>query len=159
MLGRNRGVIWLWLSAGIIATDQLSKWLVETQMEYAQRIAVLPVFDFTRRHNSGAAFSFLAEEDGWQRWMFSGVALGVSVAIIAWMFRMDAANKRLNVALALILGGAIGNLIDRLHHGHVVDFLLFYWEPYAFPAFNVADMAITCGVILMLFDSWKASAK
>jgi signal peptidase II len=112
---------------------------------------VLPFFDFTLLYNPGAAFSFLAQADGWQRWFFTVLGLVASVFIV-WMMHKNRSNKRLMLALALILGGALGNVIDRIAYGHVVDFLLFYWKDWYYPAFNIADTCITLGAILLILD-------
>ena len=114
---------------------------------------MLPSIDVVRLHNTGAAFSFLAGESGWQNWLFTGVALVVSAGVLWWLTRLPARGKTvLALGLALLLGGAVGNLIDRLIYGYVVDFILVYYRDWSYPAFNVADSAITCGVALVLFD-------
>jgi signal peptidase II len=116
---------------------------------------VLPVLNITLRYNTGAAFSFLADASGWQRWFFAGLALVVASAIVVWLRRMDGRGQaRLACSLSLIMAGAIGNVIDRLHLGHVVDFIHVHWNNWDFPAFNVADSAITIGAILMLLDAY-----
>ena len=106
-------------------------------------------------HNTGAAFSFLSDAGGWQRWLFAGLAVGMSVVISVWLTRLKENETLIAVALSLILGGAIGNLIDRLAYGYVIDFLDVYYETWHWPAFNIADSAITVGVVLMLIDSFK----
>lgn len=144
---------WLAVSALIVVADQLTKLLVLQNLELYQRVPVLGFFDIVRLHNTGAAFSFLAEASGWQNWLFVAVAFIVSIAILWWLVTLPAQGRLiLAIALALVLGGAIGNVIDRLNHGYVVDFLLFYYREWSYPAFNVADSAITCGVALLLFD-------
>ena len=118
-----------------------------------QRVPVLPFVDFVRLHNTGAAFSFLAGASGWQNWLFTGVAVVVSAGVLWWLMRLPARAKNvLALGLALLLGGAIGNLIDRVIYGYVVDFILVHYRDWSYPAFNVADSAITCGVALVLFD-------
>jgi signal peptidase II len=107
-------------------------------------------------HNTGAAFSFLSDAGGWQRWLFAGLAVGMSVVISVWLTRLKENETLIAVALSLILGGAIGNLIDRLAYGYVIDFLDVYYETWHWPAFNIADSAITVGVVLMLIDSFKS---
>ena len=143
--------VWLACAAILIALDQATKARVSGALDYAQRIAVLPVFDLTLLHNTGAAFSFLADGGGSQRWLFTGIAVAVAVLILRWLYT-HAAEPLFCAALACILGGALGNAIDRLQHGHVVDFLLFYWHDWYFPAFNLADVAITCGAVLLILD-------
>jgi signal peptidase II len=143
---------WLWISLVVIALDQWSKAAVLASFRLYERLEILPFFNLTLAFNRGAAFSFLAGESGWQRWFFTGVAVIVSVVILVWLARAQAHEKLLGVALSLVLGGAIGNLWDRLQYGHVVDFLDFHWAGWHFPAFNVADSAITVGAALMILD-------
>ena len=145
---------WWALALVIFALDWLTKQYVEASIAYGQSIPVLPFFDLTLRYNTGAAFSFLADAGGWQRWFFSFIALAVVVGI-SWRLVIVATTNRLEaLSLSLILGGAVGNLYDRLVYGHVVDFLEFHWQQsWYFPAFNVADSAITIGVVLMLLES------
>lgn len=144
---------WLIVSALVIAADQFTKLLVMDALTLYQRVPVLPFLDIVRMHNSGAAFSFLAEASGWQRWVFTGVAVAVSAGLLFWLMRLPRRGKSvLALGLALLIGGAIGNLIDRVIFGHVVDFILVYWREWSYPAFNVADSAITIGVALVLFD-------
>lgn len=144
---------WLIVSALVIAADQFTKMLIMDALTLYQRLPVLPFLDIVRMHNSGAAFSFLAGASGWQRWVFTGVAVAVSSGLLFWLVRLPRRGKSvLALGLALLIGGAIGNLIDRLIFGYVVDFILVYWREWSYPAFNIADSAITCGVILVLFD-------
>lgn len=144
---------WLIVSALVIAADQFTKMLIMDALTLYQRLPVLPFLDIVRMHNSGAAFSFLAGASGWQRWVFAGVAVAVSVGLLFWLVRLPRRGKGvLALGLALLIGGAIGNLIDRLIFGYVVDFILVYWREWSYPAFNIADSAITCGVMLVLFD-------
>ncbi len=144
---------WLIVSLAVVAADQLTKLQVTAALSLYQRIPVLPVLDLVRLHNTGAAFSFLADRSGWQNWLFAGVAAVVSAGVFWWLIRLPGKGKAvLALALALLLGGAIGNLIDRVIYGYVVDFILVHYGDWSFPAFNVADSAITCGVALVLFD-------
>jgi len=143
--------VWLAIAAAIVVLDQVTKITFDTWLSYSERVAVLPFFDFTLLYNRGAAFSFLAAQDGWQRWLFTALALLVSGFII-WLLTRHPHQRLFCVALTLILGGAIGNVIDRIAYGHVIDFLLFYWNNWYFPAFNVADIAITCGAALLILD-------
>jgi signal peptidase II len=115
-------------------------------------VPLLPVFDLTLLYNTGAAFSFLAGAGGWQRWLFVAIAMGMSAFLLHWMYRTPRSHYLLGVGLALVLGGALGNLYDRTVHGHVVDFISLHWEGYYFPAFNIADTAITLGTIALLVD-------
>jgi len=151
---------WLWLTAALLVADQLTKIYVINTFELYQRINVLPVFDFVRLHNTGAAFSMFADAGGWQRWFFTALAFVVSGVILWWQWNMPRKNHQiLATGLALVLAGALGNVIDRMMYGYVVDFLLFYVGEWSFPAFNVADSAITCGVILILYDNLILESK
>lgn len=145
--------LWLLVSLLVIAADQLTKMQVTDALTLYQRVPVLPFLDIVRLHNTGAAFSFLSGASGWQRWLFSGIAIVVSAGLLWWLFSLPPRGKTvLALGLALLLGGAIGNLIDRVVHGYVVDFILVYYREWSYPAFNIADSAITCGVALVLFD-------
>ena len=144
---------WLWLSVGVLVLDQLSKLYIATHMRLFEIIYVLPVFNIALLHNTGAAFSVLAGAAGWIRWFFIALALGIVVAIAIWLIRASAAASRwMTVGLALVAGGALGNAMDRLTHGYVVDFLQFHYQGWFFPAFNVADSAITVGAALLIID-------
>jgi signal peptidase II len=142
---------WLAIAGAILVVDQITKTLFNRSLEYGERIHVLPFFDFTLLYNPGAAFSFLADAAGWQRWFFTALGTIAAVVVIV-MLKRHHSQRLFATALTLILGGAVGNVIDRIVYGHVVDFLLFYWNNWYFPAFNVADMAITCGAILLILD-------
>jgi len=149
---RSRAARWLFLSACIVLADQISKSYIAQRFGEFEHISVLPVLDITRMHNVGAAFSFLAS--GWQRWLFIGLAVVVSIGIIVWLLRLKSgAHGLLACGLALVLGGALGNLIDRIRLGHVIDFIHFHWNNAYFPAFNVADSAITVGAACLLLDA------
>jgi signal peptidase II len=151
---RGRATVWLLLSAFIVLADQLTKSYITQHYGEFEFTTVLPILDITRMHNVGAAFSFLASASGWQRWLFIALAVGVSLAIMAWLWRMPRSEHHLLAAgLALVLGGAIGNVIDRIRLGHVVDFIHFHWDRAYFPAFNVADSAITVGAACLLLDA------
>jgi signal peptidase II len=145
---------WLWLSLLAVILDQASKLAIAGTMKLYQSIPVMPLFKLTYVHNTGAAFSFLSEAGGWQRWFFAGLALMISAVIAVWLARLKKHETLLAVALALVLGGAVGNLIDRLAYGYVIDFLDVYYNDWHWPAFNIADSAITLGVILMLVESF-----
>lgn len=149
---------WLWLSALIVVLDLATKYLATWNLEYAVPVAVIPdLFNFTLLHNTGAAFSFLADASGWQRWFFAALAIGVSVFLVKWLQTLKG-DRWLAVSLTLVLGGALGNLYDRIVHGYVVDFLDFYWQNQHFPAFNIADSAITIGAIMMAIDIFRKPA-
>jgi signal peptidase II len=144
---------WLWLSLFVVILDQLTKvWISQTLRLY-ESIMVFPFFNLTLVHNTGAAFSFLASADGWQRWFLTGLASVISLVIVVWLSRLKVGDYGLAIALALILGGAIGNVTDRVIYGYVIDFLDFYYKAWHWPAFNVADSAISVGAVLLLIDA------
>jgi signal peptidase II len=144
---------WLWLSVLALVLDQGSKLLVDSSMQLFQSIPLMPYFNLTYVRNTGAAFSFLSDAGGWQRWFFAGLALLMSIVIAIWLSRLKQHETLMAVALALVLGGAVGNLIDRLAYGYVIDFLDVYVDSWHWPAFNIADSAIVLGVGLMLLES------
>ena len=152
---RTHPAAWLWLSVVVIVLDQATKFLVTRFLALYERVEVLPVLDFTLLHNTGAAFSMLAGASGWQRWFFIGLACVVSVVLVVWIWRTPRGEKLLPLALSLILGGAIGNVIDRIWHGYVVDFIHAHWGEAYFPAFNIADSAITIGAALLILDAFR----
>ncbi|WP_456405651.1 signal peptidase II [Thiolapillus sp.] len=146
---------YLGLTLAVLALDQLTKlWVLATFQPY-EVLPVLPVFNLTLVFNTGAAFSFLSDAGGWQRWFFIGLTGLVSIALLLWLTRLRQHERFTAIALSMILGGALGNLVDRVRLGKVVDFLDFYWRQWHWPAFNVADSAITVGVAILLFASWK----
>ncbi|MEX2365375.1 MAG: signal peptidase II [Pseudohongiellaceae bacterium] len=145
------------LSLAVIVLDQVLKKYMSAILPlcepgYCRSIEILPVFQFTLLHNTGAAFSFLSDAGGWQRWFLGTVSIVVSLVIAIWLFRIRLSDKLLALALALILGGAVGNLIDRLINGYVVDFIVVHYKQWYFPAFNVADAAISVGAALLILD-------
>ena len=143
---------WLLLIALVIVVDQLTKIGVAKMFAYGARKEIIGgFFDLTLVYNKGAAFSFLSSAGGWQRWFFTGIGV-IAALFIVFMLAKHSSQRLFSCALALIAGGALGNVIDRLLHGHVVDFLLFYYRDWSFPAFNVADSAITIGAILLILD-------
>ena len=152
---RTHPAAWLWLSAAVIALDQATKFLVTRFFELYERVEVLPILDFTLLHNTGAAFSMLANASGWQRPFFVVLGLAVSLMLVVWIWRSPRGDKLLPVALALILGGALGNVIDRVRLGYVVDFIHVHWGAAYFPAFNIADSAITIGAALLIIDAFR----
>ena len=148
-----------WLSGSVIVLDQVTKFLAETLLTFHQPVPVLPSFNLLLTYNTGAAFSFLAGASGWQRWFFLGLGSLVSIGLIVWLRRLKPTETRLATALALILGGAIGNLIDRAWLGQVIDFIQLYYQHWYWPAFNLADSAITVGAALLVLDSlWSGRA-
>jgi signal peptidase II len=151
---RGRAASWLLVSVLVVLADQASKYYITQNFGEFEHITLLPVLDITRMHNVGAAFSFLASASGWQRWVFIGLAGVVSVGIIVWLLRLrERAQGLLSCGLALVLGGALGNVIDRIRLGYVIDFIHFHWDRAYFPAFNVADSAITVGAACLLLDA------
>jgi signal peptidase II len=153
---RVSAVRWYVLAAVVIVLDQITKQVVLATISFGETIYVAPFWNWVLTFNRGAAFSFLASEDGWQRWFFTVLALGVS-GWIAFMLRSHAAQKLLSLALALIMGGALGNVIDRVRFGAVVDFVQWHAAGFYWPAFNVADSAITVGAVLMVWDQFFGS--
>ncbi|MCK5385584.1 MAG: signal peptidase II [Gammaproteobacteria bacterium] len=144
---------WIWLAMAVVVLDQLTKYIASTSLEMHQPIAVMPMFNWTLMHNTGAAFSFLADAGGWQRWFFAVIAVVVSVVIFLWIKRLEQHEKWQAIALALILGGALGNVIDRIWLGYVVDFIQVYYQQWYWPAFNIADSAISIGVVMIIIES------
>lgn len=157
-LAQKSGLVWLWLSLLLLVADFASKTLVVNTMNLRDSIDILPFFNLTYVHNYGAAFSFLSDETGWQRWFLSLIAITISGLLIWWLKRLPASNKILCGAYSLVLAGAIGNLYDRMYYGYVIDFLHFYYESWHFPAFNIADSAICVGAALLLFDAFTGES-
>lgn len=149
---RHSWARWLILSAVVVVLDLATKEWVSSVFRYGETREVLPFFNLVLVHNTGAAFSFLAGAGGWQRWFFSVIAVAIS-GVLVWMLRKPETGRLLSAALALVLGGALGNLYDRVTLGYVVDFIQLHAGGYFFPAFNVADSAITVGVVLLIWDS------
>ncbi|WP_420592412.1 signal peptidase II [Bacterioplanoides sp.] len=152
MSKQGSAIIWLWLAALVFVLDIATKQIAEAFLNYGEPVYLLPVLDFTLLYNKGAAFSFLANEGGWQRWFFTAISLVVSIVLIVWLKKLPRTQLWLPIALALILGGALGNLFDRVMFGHVIDFISVHWDKSYFPAFNIADSAITVGAIMMAID-------
>ncbi|WP_194789064.1 signal peptidase II [Pseudomonas sp. UFMG81] len=156
--GRFGRLAWLWLSLVVLVADQATKVYFEGALSLYQQIVVIPdYFSWTLAYNTGAAFSFLADSSGWQRWLFAVIAVVVSAVLVVWLKRLGRNETWLAVALALVLGGALGNLYDRVVLGHVVDFILVHWRnTHYFPAFNLADSAITVGAVMLALDMFKS---
>ncbi|MCX7266641.1 MAG: lipoprotein signal peptidase [Betaproteobacteria bacterium] len=144
---------WVWLGTALIIflLDQVSKIWITGAFRLGDSVPITSFFNLVRVHNAGAAFSFLADAGGWQRWFFTGLGLAAALWMI-YMLRSHAGQKLFSLALALLLGGALGNVMDRLLYSHVIDFLDFYWGTWHFPAFNVADSAISVGAALLILD-------
>jgi signal peptidase II len=144
---------WLWISVAVIALDQITKAAIAASFRLGEASPVTPFFSLILAYNTGAAFSFLAGEAGWQRWLFTVIAIAACVLML-WLLKRGG-SALYCIGLALIVGGALGNLYDRLVLGHVIDFLLFHWRGWSYPAFNVADSAITCGAAALIVDSFR----
>lgn len=146
---------WLWLALVVIVLDQLTKYWADATLQLYWPKQIMPGLNFMLSYNTGAAFSFLADAGGWQRWFFITLALGVSAFIISWLRRLTHEERWMAIALTLILGGAIGNVIDRVYLGHVVDFIDVHAYGWHWPAFNIADSAITVGAVMMVIDGLR----
>jgi signal peptidase II len=145
---------WLWVSVIVIVLDQITKYAIVRNLAEFDEIVLFPVLSIVRLHNEGAAFSILSEASGWQRWFFTLLGVGVSIGILVWLRRLPARGQNLLAAgLAFVLGGALGNVIDRVLWGHVIDFIRVHYGAWSFPAFNVADSAITVGAALIILDN------
>lgn len=158
-LFKQTGWYWWWLIVALILLDQLSKQLVIRNMALYESVAVLPLFNLTYVRNYGAAFSFLSDAGGWQRWFFTLIALGMSIVLAVWLARISRQQWKLGLALSLVLAGAIGNLIDRSIYGYVIDFLHFFYKDWHYPAFNLADSVICIGAALLIWDSFVHNSK
>ncbi len=146
---------WLGLSLVLFAGDQASKLWVVANFDLYESKALLPLLNVTYVHNTGAAFSFLSSAGGWQRWFFVGIALIASITLTVWLSRLKSSERWMAVTLSLILGGAIGNLFDRISYGYVIDFIDVYYQAWHWPVFNIADCAISVGVVMMLIDTFR----
>jgi signal peptidase II len=156
--GGSSMMLWLGVAAIVLLADQFTKVLILGYYKLYDSTVVTPFFNVVRAHNTGAAFSFLRDSDGWQRWLFTGIGLAATVFIL-WMLKKHPGQKLFCFALASIMGGAVGNVLDRLVHGYVVDFLDFHWQSMHFPAFNLADSAITVGAVCLLLDEYRRVKK
>ena len=156
--GRSGRLSWLWLTLLVLVIDQASKVYFDSALQMYQQVVIIPdYFSWTLAYNTGAAFSFLADSAGWQRWLFALIAVVVSAVLVIWLKRLGRDDTWLAIALALILGGALGNLYDRVAYGHVIDFILVHWQNrWYFPAFNFADSAICVGAVMLALDMFKS---
>jgi signal peptidase II len=150
---------WLWISLCVIIIDQATKQIAEAQLTAHQAVNVMPYFDWYLTYNTGAAFSLLADAGGWQRWFFTIIAIVVSGVIVQWIRKLPGDEILTAISLSLILGGAIGNLIDRILLGHVVDYIQVWLGSFAFPAFNIADAAISVGAVTLILSSFIGAHK
>ncbi|MDX2456686.1 MAG: signal peptidase II [Gammaproteobacteria bacterium] len=146
---------WLWVSVVVLLVDQCTKLLADAMLTLYQPVELIPYFALRKAYNSGAAFSFLADESGWQRWFFIALAVIVIGVLVVWLRRLSAEEVRTRLALVLILGGAAGNVVDRLVYGYVIDFIDVYYKSWHWPAFNIADAAISVGAFLLLLDAFQ----
>ena len=146
---------WFSIAGVVVALDQVTKWVVTSQLDYGDRVSVLPIFSWVRWHNDGAAFSMLAGGGGWQRWFFIALAIGFTVFIVTELRKLQPRQWLMGVGYSLIMGGALGNMFDRARLEYVVDFVLLHYRSYYFPAFNVADAALTVGAVLWLYAMWQ----
>lgn len=153
---RCRHFLWLWLAVLVLCLDQYTKHLAVMQLQLHEPISLLPFFNLTLSYNSGAAFNLLHNAGGWQQWLFSAIALIVSLVILVWLYRLPSKHKWSAVALTLILGGAIGNFYDRVTLGYVIDFIQVHYQDWYFPIFNVADSAISIGAVMLLIEIWRS---
>lgn len=145
---------WLWVSLVVIVLDQVTKYAITRNLREFDEVVLLPMLSFVRLHNEGAAFSILDDASGWQRWFFTILGIAVSIGILIWLRRLPARGQGVLAAgLAFVLGGALGNVIDRVLWGHVIDFIRVHYAEWSFPAFNVADSAITVGAALIILDN------
>lgn len=146
---------WLLVTLVVVVLDQLTKHLAVANLAMYEPVPVMPFFNLMLAHNTGAAFSFLADAGGWQRWFFVGLTAVISVVLLAWLYRLPRGQKLLPIALSLVLGGAIGNVYDRMSYGYVIDFIDWYVGNYHWPAFNIADAAICVGAGVLILDSFR----
>ena len=159
MSASSPNIKWLWISLLVVVLDQATKQIAEAQLIPHQPVSLLPFFDWYLTYNTGAAFSFLADAGGWQRWLFTVIAVIMSVLIVQWIKKLPAEETLTAISLCLILGGAIGNLIDRIYLGHVIDYIQIWLGSYPFPAFNIADAAISVGAAMLILSSFTGLGK
>lgn len=157
-VGRFGRLAWLWLAVVVVVLDQATKVYFDSALADGREISVIPgLLSWLLAYNTGAAFSFLSDSAGWQRWLFAAIAVVVSGALVVWLKRLGRSDTWLAIALALVLGGALGNLYDRMAHGHVIDFIFVHWQDvWRFPVFNLADCAITVGAVMLALDMFKS---
>ncbi len=156
-IAKNKVFRWLWLAVLVIVADQLSKYWMVTHFELGEQLRVFPFFNLVLAFNPGAAFSFLGTASGWQVGFFIAIGLVAAIIILCWLRQLQANQQGMAVALCLILGGALGNVLDRIHFGYVIDFVQLHYQQYYFPAFNVADSAITIGAIILIWQFIRKS--
>ena len=155
----STGLRWLWVMVLVIVADFASKQWIMAHMQLHETRALLPSLNLFYAHNYGAAFSFLADKGGWQRWFFAGIAIAIAIVLVVMMYRNRASQRMTNIAYALIIGGALGNLLDRFWHGFVVDFIDFYVGDWHFATFNIADCGVCIGAALVILEGFIASSR
>jgi signal peptidase II len=148
------GARWLWIAVAIFGLDRLTKYMAEEYLNAYTALPVMPGFNLTLSYNKGAAFSFLDQAQGWQTWFFGTIALVVSIAIVIWLTRLSSRDRWVSIALSLVVGGALGNLWDRINYGHVIDFIQWYVADYYWPVFNVADSAVCVGATMLFISTF-----
>lgn len=153
MRNRKSGLCWLWIAAVVLLLDRITKFYAKKYLAFQLPIAVFPGFNLTLAYNKGAAFSLLNSASGWQTWMFGGLAVVVTIGIFVWLSRLSSEQRWLAIALTFVMGGALGNVIDRMAYGHVIDFLDVYAYGWHWPTFNVADSAICVGAVMLFLDA------
>lgn len=146
---------WYWLAALVVVLDQYTKYLADSLLSYRVPVEVFPGLNMTLVYNQGAAFSFLSDAGGWQRWFFITLSTAISLGLIVWIRKIEADRIWMLAGMALVLGGALGNLIDRSLYGYVIDFIDVYYQSWHWPAFNIADSAITVGAACLLLDMFQ----
>jgi len=151
----SSGLAWLWLAIIVILVDRYTKIWVIHHLTFREPLTILPVFDLTLAYNTGAAFSFLHTASGWQNWFLGGLAMVINKVVIVWLKKLPARDYWMNIALCLVLGGALGNAWDRILYGYVIDFLSFHWHAWHFAIFNIADSAICIGAFMIFFHWYK----
>lgn len=154
----SSGLIMLWVAIAVFVLDRVSKMWVMQHLDFHQPLTIFPFFDLTLAYNTGAAFSFLDSASGWQNWFLGSMAVTVSIIMLVWLLQLSSKEYWMSIALCLILGGALGNLLDRILHGHVIDLLSFHWKDWYFAIFNVADSAICLGAF-MIFWQWMRKGR
>lgn len=156
---KHTGLYWLWLSVFVVIADQVTKYLITSYLSYNQQVYVFPFFNLLLEHNRGAAFSFLSHVGPLALWIFIATATIISLILCLWLYRLPPKSSWMGISIALILGGAVGNLIDRIAYGYVIDFLHLHVQNYSWPIFNVADCAITIGAVMLIIDLFRGKSK
>ncbi len=154
----STGLRWLWVAVVVFILDRISKYLAMSFLTDYEPLVITRFFNFTLSYNKGAAFSFLDQASGWQMWFFGGLALVVSIGILIWLSRLSSRQRWLSISLAMIVGGALGNLFDRINYGQVIDFIQLHVSHFYWPVFNIADSAVCVGAFMLFLDAWPKKA-